>query len=388
VVAAQFVVFVAFNLVIPFLPLFIQELGVHDRAQVTALSGIQQTASSIGLAMFSPIWGMLGDRFGRKRMFLRAVTLGAFVIGGTAFVQNIGQLLIMRFLMGALTGVQGPAMALSSTIVPRARTGYAIGLIQMAVYSGTFLGPLLGGLLAAAFGFRTTFLVGTAFMAAAALAIFTMVREEFTPPPPRSHGTSYARDLRELFASSQLLALLATIFCIAFAIYGIPPMMPLFVQRLPDLFAPTATVTGIALGTAGLCSAISAPLMGRLGPKIGFDRILTAAAVAAALAAGAMFFVSSVAALIVVEVVLGAAAGGLMPMAFTLVALRTPLERRGSSYGLTSSISACGVAIGPLAVGLLGAVAGIRPVFLLPAAMFIFVAALSFVTRRSGADSR
>ena len=92
--------------------------------------------------------------------------------------------------------------------------------------------------------------------------------------------------------------------------------------------------------------------------------------------------------LLLAEMLLGAAAGGLMPMAFTLAALRTPVERRGSIYGLTSSTSACGVAVGPLAAGLLGAAAGIRPVFLLPAGVFLFVAVLSLSVRRSGVGSR
>lgn len=381
-------VFVAFNLVIPFLPLFIQELGVHDRAQVTALAGIQQTASSIGLAMFSPVWGLLGDRFGRKAMFLRAVSFGALVTGATALVGNITQLLVLRFFMGALTGVQGPAMALITSLAPRSRTAYAIGLIQMAVYSGTFAGPLIGGVVAASFGYRTAFISGAVLMAIAALAIFTQVHEEFAPPPPRDAKGSYLRDLRELVAGSHMLPLLVTIFFITFALFCIPPMMPLFVQNLPNLPGAAPTVTGIVLGTAGLFSAISAPLLGRLGPRIGYERILTVAALSAALAVGSIPLIWSVAPLVIVEVVLGFAAGGLMPMAFTLAALRTPVERRGSIYGLTSSTSASGVAVGPFAAGLLGAAAGVRPVFLLPAAVFLFVAGLSVLNRKSAPRSR
>ncbi len=185
-----------------------------------------------------------------------------------------------------------------------------------------------------------------------------------------------------------MLPLLVTIFFITFALFCIPPMMPLFVQNLPNLPGAAPTVTGIVLGTAGLCSAISAPLLGRLGPRIGYERILTVAALSAALAVGSIPLIWSVAPLVIVEVVLGFAAGGLMPMAFTLAALRTPVERRGSIYGLTSSTSASGVAVGPFAAGLLGAAAGVRPVFLLPAAVFLFVADLSVLNRKSAPRSR
>jgi MFS transporter, DHA1 family, multidrug resistance protein len=378
VVAAQFIVFVGFNMIIPFLPLFIQELGIRDPGQVAAFAGIQQTSSSIGMALCAPVWGALADRFGRKPMLIRAVGLGALTIGLTGFVQNIGQLLAMRFLIGALTGVQGAAMALSSSLAPRSRTGYAVGLIQMASYSGTFVGPLVGGLLADSLGFRLSSVVAGALLAVAALAIFALVHEDFVGQAiPRARGAAFVRNLRELIASQRLTALLAIIFCAAFAVYGVSPMMPLFIQRLPSLPGSTATITGITLGLAGLCSAISAPMLGRLGVRVGYSRILLVSAGSAALAAAGILLVFNVAPLLVAEAVLGAAAGGLLPVAFTMVSLRTPRERQGSVYGLTSSVSAFGTAIGPLSAGLLAAGIGIRPVFGLFAAMFLVVAGLT-----------
>jgi len=374
-------VFVGFNLVIPFMPLFIQELGIHDRGQVAALAGLQQTASAIGLAVFAPIWGSVGDRIGRKPMFLRAVGLGAILIGGLALVRNIGQLLVLRFLIGALTGVQAPAMALVSTLAPRARTGYVVGLIQMAVYSGMFAGPLVGGLLADVIGFRRTFLLGSAFLALAALAIILFVREGFVKPPPRDRaGLSWLGDLKKLVAAEHLFVLLATVFCISFAVQGLPPILPLFIQQLPALPGTPAALTGIALGTAGVCAAISAPLLGRLAARVGYGVILAAAAAAASLASTTFLLIGSFPPVLAVEVVLGAAAGGLMPIAFALLALRTPRERRGAIYGLSTSMSALGQATGPLSAGLLAAALGLRVSYLLAAAMFMVIVVLTLST--------
>jgi MFS family permease len=111
--------------------------------------------------------------------------------------------------------------------------------------------------------------------------------------------------------------------------------------------------------------------------RVGYSRILLVSAGSAALAAAGILLVFNVAPLLVAEAVLGAAAGGLLPVAFTMVSLRTPRERQGSVYGLTSSVSAFGTAIGPLSAGLLAAGIGIRPVFGLFAAMFLVVAGLT-----------
>ena len=389
IVAAQFLVFVGFNIVLPFMPLFIQDLGVHNRSQVALLAGLQQTCSSIGLALCSPIWGAIADRFGRKRMFLRAVGLGAFLICLTSLVQNVPQLLFLRFLIGAFTGVQAPAMALISTVAPKARAGYAVGLIQMAVYSGTFAGPLIGGLLADVLGFRRTALLGGLFLALAALGILTLVREDFIRPVTRQGGSrlNLFADYKGLIVQERLVTLLATVFCISFAVQGLPPIVPLFIQRLPNLPGAPATLTGLALGTAGLCAAIAAPTLGRLGARVGYERILVNAALAAAGAAASFLVISSFYPVLLAEVVLGGAAGGLMPTAFTMLSFRTPPEKRGSAYGASSSASAMGMAVGQFTMGLLGASLGIRIPFLAAGLMFGAIIVLSLRARRQAAAS-
>jgi DHA1 family multidrug resistance protein-like MFS transporter len=119
-----------------------------------------------------------------------------------------------------------------------------------------------------------------------------------------------------------------------------------------------------------------------LGARIGYERILIGAAGGAAFAAASFLIISNFYPVIAAEVVIGTAAGGLMPVAFTLLSLRTPAERRGSAYGASSSVSAMGMATGQLSMGLVAAALGIRAPFLLAALMFTAIVGLTLALGR------
>jgi DHA1 family multidrug resistance protein-like MFS transporter len=150
--------------------------------------------------------------------------------------------------------------------------------------------------------------------------------------------------------------------------------MPLFVQSLPNLALSTATTTGVALGVAGLGSAVSSPLLGRGGARLGYKRILAVCALGAGLASTGLALSRGLASLLLLQAAVGIFSGGLLPMAYTLVSVRTTLARQGAIYGLTSSISAMGMALGPLSAGLLAAAVGIRPTFVLAGLVLLLVA--------------
>src|SRR5437763_9291850 len=133
--AASFLMFTAFGFVFPFLPLFIAELGVGDVQQVEVWSGVSSFGQAIVLSIFSPIWGALADRKGRRLMVLRAAFGGGLVIGLMGLTQNIWQFLVLRLIQGAMTGVVAAASALAISFVPRARVGMALGLIQMSAFA-------------------------------------------------------------------------------------------------------------------------------------------------------------------------------------------------------------------------------------------------------------
>src|SRR3990172_8145735 len=135
VAGAQFIALGGGNLVFPFMPFYVRDLGVTDPGEVALWSGLLGTATGAGLFVFSLIWGSLADRFGRKPMLLRAY-LGAMVtMTLQGLVQEVWQLVILRALQGVFVGTIPAATALIAAGTPRERVAYALGLLQMAVFS-------------------------------------------------------------------------------------------------------------------------------------------------------------------------------------------------------------------------------------------------------------
>src|SRR5260370_6415788 len=157
---AELLAIVGFSFVYPFLPLYIQQLGVHDRNAVLIWSGAIFAGTTIALAIFSPIWGVLSDRYGRKVMVVRSMVSGAIIVFLMIFVQNPQELLVLRIVQGMFTGSVAASQALVSAAVPRERLGFSMGLMQMSLFFVSSFGPLIGGPLDAAVGFAPTLLAG------------------------------------------------------------------------------------------------------------------------------------------------------------------------------------------------------------------------------------
>jgi DHA1 family multidrug resistance protein-like MFS transporter len=156
---AQLLSIVGFSFVLPFIPFYIRELGITDKHLVPMWAGILAAASSLVMTIFSPLWGWLSDRHGRKIMVERAMFAGAIITMAMGMVSNVYQLLVMRLLTGATTGTISASLSLVSSTVPGNKLGFGLGLMQVAVFLGMTLGPLAGGIMASYMGYRWPFVV-------------------------------------------------------------------------------------------------------------------------------------------------------------------------------------------------------------------------------------
>src|SRR5215813_9857931 len=179
---AQFTAIFGFSFAFPFLPVYLRQLGVHDPGQLALWTGVTAGASGASLAIMSPIWGTLADRYGRRAMLLRAMIGGAVTVGLMGFARGPVDLLVLRLLQGATAGTVAAATALVASGTPRARVGWALGVLTSAVAVGTAFGPLLGGLAATLLGVRAIFWAGGALLGAATIPVFAVVREIRTGP--------------------------------------------------------------------------------------------------------------------------------------------------------------------------------------------------------------
>jgi MFS family permease len=95
---AELIAIVGFTVVIPLLPLYVQELGVQGEREVRIWAGVIFSGHAVAMAIFGPIWGALSDRYGRKVMVERAMFSGSVVIGLMGLAQDVQQLTLLRIL--------------------------------------------------------------------------------------------------------------------------------------------------------------------------------------------------------------------------------------------------------------------------------------------------
>jgi DHA1 family multidrug resistance protein-like MFS transporter len=360
--AAQLLAIVAFSLRAPFLPFFLGDLGLDDVDDQALWSGYINAAGAGVMAITAPLWGMVADRRGRKPMLLRAQLAAFCTIGLMGIATEPWHLLALRMIEGALTGTVVAATALVATTTPKERLGFGLGLIQTAVFSGSALGPLFGGLLADTLGYRPTFGIASGMMLGGALVTLFLVQERFRPQARTAAGQRKERIWRLLLAPA-LLSLAGVMLIIRFASSAIQPIIPLFVEELSERAANTSSLAGITLGVLGVTSAVSSIFLGRLGDKRGHRQILIVSTLGSGLIYLPMAMSQHPWQLIVLQAVFGIFAGGMIPAANALIAVETAPERRGVIYGLMAAAQSVGGFIGPLAGAGFAAWVGFRFTF-------------------------
>jgi DHA1 family multidrug resistance protein-like MFS transporter len=353
----------AFGFILPFLPLYLREIGVSPDSAVVFWSGALVTSTGISLAIFSPIWGALADRHGRKVMVLRSLLVGGVIIALMGLVQNVGQFLLLRILQGVFTGTIAASTALVASIVPRDRIAASMGQLQTSVYVGIAAGPVLGGLIAQAVGIRGTFFIAGAMLIAAGLLVWQFVHEHFTPPS-LTKRPGFFKTVGLGLRSRTLLPLMVTLLVVQLSTAIVLPILPLYVERLSSATDPVKLYAGLAYGATAVFSALAAVSYSRLVDRSGYRRILIYACFGAALFFLPQAFAQNIGEFLLLRAGLGIFFGVLIPATNAIVALSTPPELRGSAYGLTNSATAVGTAVGPLLGSTLAASFGYPSVFI------------------------
>jgi DHA1 family multidrug resistance protein-like MFS transporter len=324
---------------------------------------------SIGAAIMAPVWGMLADRHGRKMMVVRATFAGAVLMALIGFVTNVQQLVLLRGLVGVFTGTVAAATTLVAGVVPKKESGAALGSLQAAIFLGTSLGPLLGGIAADSLGYQSSFWVTGALLLFSGILVTFLVREDFHPAEDvtRSKQTGWGEAAQFLFAAGgALLAVFAARILLRVGTQILNPVLPLFVQTLLPPGARVATMTGVITGASAVGTALGSPLIGRWGDQVGHRRLLIASGLAAALFYLPQAFVPNATWLALWQLLMGFAVGGTLSTLTALLIQFSPKGREGMIIGLDSSIAGLANAIGPM-VGASAAGLGLQVPFILSA---------------------
>lgn len=347
---AEFMAIFGFSFAYPFLPVFLsQDLGLHEPHQLAFWTGLAGSASGFSMAVASPIWGAVADRFGRRSMLVRAMLGGSISVGLMGLVQAPVQLVALRFLQGASSGTIAAANALVATETPRERVGWALGVVTSAVALGGAIGPLVGGLAGAVFGLRAVFVAGGVLLLVSTIPVLVMVRES-----PRSVRVEEARGalqaLRSRPGALRAVTLLLVSMVLYYTFFG--ASQQLAVLRLVGLLHSAATfVSGLAFGAFGLAQSLAAATYSRVAVRTGYRVLAAAVAALSAVALLAMARSPTAVEVVLSLAFLGLLIGSLGPSLASMLGLEAPRDIQARIFGIGASATALGFAFGPLLGG-------------------------------------
>jgi len=363
------------SMFLPFLPLYLRQLGVTEPGRLELMSGLVFAAPFFAATVATPVWGFMGDRHGRKLMVVRAalgLTIAAALMG---LARTVTQLLILRVLQGSISGFIAAALALMASTAPRDRMGYALGTLQTAIPSGTILGPLVGGFLADRIGARHVFFVTAGMTLIAAIVVMVLVREAERPKSDEGFGRIF-ENYRLVFGTPQLRLLFLVLFASQFALMAIVPVMALFVESLGAHGRMLATTTGAIFAVTGLANVLAAPRWGRRSDQGGYRPTLRSALAGAGLFALPQGLVVASWQLFLLRIPYGLFVGGVVPSVHAMISLRAPADRRAGTLGVTSTALMMGNLTGPLVGGAIAGSFGLRSVFFVSTGVFAVISFL------------
>ncbi len=377
-VFGSFTTIVAMTLLLPFLPLYVEQLGVRGHAAIVQWSGIAYGATFFSAALTAPLWGRLADRYGRKLMLIRASLGMAIAMSLLGMAHSIGQLVLLRLLAGLLGGYASGSTVLVASQTPKDRSGWALGVLSAGIMGGNLVGPLIGGLLPPLIGIRNTFLMAGGVIFVTFLGTILLVREQ-------AHGSG-ARARRaggwaRIPDKRPLVAMLATGLLLMFANMSIEPIITVYVAQLVEP-ARVTFVAGLVMSAAALGSILSSSRLGRLADRVGHWRIIIACLSVAALLLVPQAFVTRSWQLIALRFLMGLALGGLLPCIASVIRHNVPETIVGGALGYSVSAQYAGQVLGPLGGGFVGGHVGMRSVFLGTAALMAVGALVNFFVER------
>jgi DHA1 family multidrug resistance protein-like MFS transporter len=374
--ATQFITLIGFGVGLPFLPMYVQALGVTERAEVAVWSGVISGSAALTMAVLAPIWGVLADRYGRKPMLVRSMVGGAIAVAATGFVGDVWQLLGVRLVQGAVTGSQAAAAALVAAATPGNHVGFALGLVSTAVQVGNTIGPVVGGVAVGSLGFRGSFVLGGALlMVGGLMAIFWVDEPPRRPSQRKGPAESvWARTIEPLRwpgFRSLLVLQLGTSFVFSAAVN----LLPLYLQDMQrPSWLSAELASGLSITLTAITAALAMPFFGPWTDRHGPRGLLVISLAGSGIVLGIQALVPTVGLFLALRAVLGVWLAGVTATVAVLTKLSAPVGREGSAYGTSGSAQGLGWGLGPIVGSGVVALGGIPALYLFVGAMMLALA--------------
>ena len=355
---------IGFGGVFPFLPLYIRELGIEDPRQAALWGGIVASVTGLLMVFSAPLWGVIGDRSGRKKNVVRGTLGFAVLMFSASFVPNVYCLLGLWLFLGLLPGPSMAAMPVVTAMAPRHRVQYAVGVLMSASFLGFTVGPLVGGRIIDAFGFRSTLLTTAALLVAAGSIVLFLVRDGQAAPATRQPlrvGAMF-RGIAAVARSREVAPILCVLFMVQACGSLMMPVLPLFLGSLSSS-EDVAGMIGVAFAIMGVTGGLASVVVGRVGHLVGRTQMVAGSLAAVGLLYVPMILIGDIVSVYVILGMVGFLGGVLVTTAFALVGASGG-ENQGTAYGAAQSAASLAWGTAPLAggaiAGSLGPSGGVR----------------------------
>ncbi|MFC6164884.1 MFS transporter [Lactiplantibacillus dongliensis] len=371
-----FVAGMAFSEIMPFLSLFISQLGEFSKQQITFYSGLAFAADYAVAAISAPLWGIVADKKGRKIMLLRASLGMAVAMGLMGFVTAVWQLVALRALQGVFAGFISNAQALVASQTPRKYSGRALSTLITGAVSSNLFGPVVGGVLAQLFSIRNTFFITAGLLIGAFLLSLFFVQEHFKPVEHHREPGASRNPLAAFQNPKLIIVMLCSTMIVQLGNASIAPIISLYVQELMHHTGPIAVVAGIIAALPGISNILAAPRLGRYGDEHGSGKVLLFGYIFAVIMYFPQGLISSVVTLGLLRFAIGISDGALYPEIQTVITKNTPVHLTSTVFSYNQSFQAIGNMLGALLGGVIAGIFDYNSVFILTAGLLLVNLAL------------
>lgn len=386
--SANFIVGASMTMVIPFLSLYIESFGKYSDAFIQRWAGLVFGVTFITAFIFSPLWGKIGDRYGFKPILLYTgygIALSIFLMG---LARDVYTLFFLRLFMGIVTGFIPTSTALISKQTPKEEIGKTLGTLQTGNISGSLFGPIIGGLMADAFGFEYTFTLTAIGVATAATIVLFGIKEIKQPQQAQKAKRHNSKDvLRLIFSRRRLIMVMVIALIIQVGNFSIQPLLALYVSDLTTS-SSVAFLSGLAFSATGLGNLLLTRQWGKLGDSIGYDKVLRILLVACTILIIPQGFVTELWQFVLLRFMYGMASGGMLPSITAHIRLEAPLEMQGEVLGYNQSFRFLGNVIGPMLGGTIAGFGGINTVFITTGTLFLCGFGILSWSMKQGQDKK
>ncbi len=374
-----------FGFVLPFLPFYIQTLGVTEPAALRGWTGAISGAPGILMGLVAPVWGTLADKYGRRVMLLRAMGAGAIGMVAMAFAPNVEMVFVLRLAQGLFAGTIAAASTLVAAGTPREKISYAMGFIASAAFIGNALGPSIGGVCAEWLGYRPTFFIGAAITGVGFLLVLRFV-EEVREDREENGGSDEGIPFNvRLTFRMPFLPMFIAFFVLRLARNLPGPFTSLYIQELRGTIQGSSALTGALSAVIGVLTALSGMLLTRLGDRHDKLRLLTVFMALSAATALPIFFAPGSWGFVVFYILSVVFLGPTNPLLESTMTVLTSRSTRGVLFGVEAFMGNMAMALAPFLGSAVTIAFTLKHIFLVYAIALVGAFAVATFCRRAAA---